>query len=107
MRPETLVQRLPEPAMNKNDQPLGRPLGTEKVKTVSRPFAVADVERCAIAACQLIAIGLRGLHPGRRPAFAAGNVGAVGVGVVPVGNLTKEHAGSVPGWIPLSEAIYS
>ncbi len=82
--------------MDENNQPLGLALGTEQIKAVSRPLAITDIKRRATTAPQFIAIGLGGLHPGRRPALATGDVGAIGVGVVPVGNLMKDHAGRFP-----------
>ena len=81
--------------MDENHQALGLAFGMEQIETVSRPLAIADIERRAATAPQFIAIGLGRLHPGRRPALATWDVGTIGVGVVPVGNLMKDHAGSV------------
>ena len=77
--------------MDENDEAPGGGFGAEQIEAVSRPLTIGNVERRAAAALKFIAIDPGGLHPGLRPALAAGNVGTIGVGVVPVGNLMKDH----------------
>src|SRR5450759_1655968 len=96
VRPEALVEGAPEPAMNKDHQAPGPAFGAEKIKPVSRPLAIADVERCATALLEFIAIDLSWLHPCRRPALATRDVGAVRIGVVTVGTLLEDHAYRLP-----------
>src|SRR6185436_4869819 len=63
MRPKALVERLPESAMDKNDQALWPAFRCKEIEAVSCTLAIADIERRAAAALKYIAIGLRGLHP--------------------------------------------
>src|SRR5215218_9604578 len=92
MRPKALVERLPESAMDENNQALWSAFRCKEIEAVSCTLAIADIERRTATAVKSIAIGLRGLHPRSRPAFAARNVRSIRVGVVPVGNLMKNHA---------------
>src|SRR5215216_7086123 len=96
MRPKALVERLPESAMNEDDQALWPAFRSKEIEAVSCALAIWDVERRAAAVLECVAIGLRGLHPRGRPAFAARNVRSIRIGIVPVGNLMKNHAFRFP-----------
>src|SRR5215510_7054099 len=95
MRPEALVERLPEAAMDEDDQALWSAFRPEDIEAVPRALAIADVERRTAAALKRVAIGLRGLHPRCRPAVATRNVRRIRIGVGPIGNLMRNHGGSV------------
>src|SRR4051794_20915646 len=96
MRPEALFNAFPEPAWTENNQALWPAFRCKEIEAVSCPLAIADIERRAAAALKGVAKGLRGLHPRGRPAFAARNVRRIRIGVVPVGNLMKNHAVRFP-----------
>src|SRR6266542_2152111 len=74
MRPKALVERLPESAMDEDDQALWPAFRSEEIEAVSCALAIWNVERRAATAVKCVAIGLRGLHPRGRQAFAARNV---------------------------------
>ena len=82
--------------MDEDDQALWPAFRFKEIEAVSRALAIADIERRTAAALKGIAIGLRRLHPRGRPAFTARNVRSIRIGVVPVGNLMKNHAVRFP-----------
>src|SRR5881396_1008043 len=49
MRPKALVERLPESAMDEDDQALWPAFRSEKIEAVSCALAIADIERRAAA----------------------------------------------------------
>ncbi len=91
MRPEALVEQMPVSAMHEDDEALGLALRKEKIETVSRPLAIGQIQPGAPGACHFHAKRLGRPDPGRRPAIATGNMGAIGIGVVPVGDLVQNH----------------
>src|SRR3954454_20163422 len=57
MRPKALVQRLPESAMDEDDQAVWTAFRCKEIEAVSSALAIADIERGAAAILKCVAIG--------------------------------------------------
>src|SRR5690606_31594331 len=103
MRPVALVEPQPEPSMNEDHEAFRLATWEKQVQPVARLIAVGEVELRQSGSRHRFPIGAGRLYPGGGPALAAGDVGRICVGVVPVIDPVKDHlcpAPSLPGPIP-------
>src|SRR5690606_3721936 len=103
MRPVALVEPQPEPSMDEDHEAFRFATREKQVQPVAWPIAVGEVESRPPGRRHRFPIGAGRLYPGGGPALAAGDVGRICVGVVPVIDPVKDHlcpAPSLPGPIP-------
>src|SRR4051812_41001160 len=92
VRPHAFVERPPIAPMNIEDHAAGRAFRQEQIKALAPPAAIGKVELGARSVQHSLTKVARRLDPGCRPTLGAGDVGAVGISVVPIGDAVADHS---------------